>query len=192
MIPVQLARRGPWYSAAQTSVATPNHIPSANSSNRFNDGGGTFQLRYLAATPHVALREATALHGSYATGFVASHPPRSWTLYRYDIITNLNVVDFTEPSTRNQPSTTIQELTGDWLNYLHQQMLTMRLYQTVVKSHRATSPTQELAYQLHGVANVQGFLVPSAKLPLITNLVLFFHRLPLNSIRHLATASIVV
>ena len=119
MTPAPLSRRDPWFSAAPTSIAVPHHVPSSTSRNRFNDGSGAFALRYLAPSPIVALLEATALHGAYATGFVGPHRPRSWTIYHYEVVAQLDVVDFADPRVRGQVPTTVQELTGDWLGYHH-------------------------------------------------------------------------
>ena len=70
--------------------------------------------------PDVALLEAAALHGAYAAGFVAGPPPaQRWTVFRYQITRQLEVVDFTKPTAHTQADTTVQELTGDWLGYHH-------------------------------------------------------------------------
>ena len=124
MTPGLLRRRGPWYSAAPSSVATPTHVPSPASHNRFNEGSGTFSLRYLAADPVTAPLEAVALHGAYATGFVPALPPaRAWTVFRYKVAKPVVVVDFAVPKIRALAPTSVQELTGDWLGSLHRRIL---------------------------------------------------------------------
>ena len=192
MTPVPLARLDPWYSAAPTSVAVPNHVPSRTSRNRFNDGSGTFALHYLAASPFIALIEAAALHGAYATGFVAAPQPRSWTVYHYEIVgPPLDIVDFADPIGRSQVSTTVQELTGDWLGYHHRHQH-MPATPPPVHGSPPASPTQELARRVYRLPDVRGFLAPSAKVPLTANLVLFFHRLPPGVLRHRGTATVVI
>ena len=192
MTPGALARRGPWYSAAPTGVAVPHHVPSSTSRNRFNDGGGAFALRYLAAEPTIALLEAAALHGAYATGFVAPLRPRSWTLFHYEVVVALNVVDFADHAIRSGAPTTVQELTGDWLGYHHRRMGTLPVHPPAVNGSRSLAPSQELAARLHALPSVHGFLTPSAKTPLTANLVLFFGRLPPGAILHRGTATVVI
>ena len=151
-------------------------MPSVSSRNRFNDGAGTFALRYFAADPVTALLEAVALHGSYSSGFVATPPPaRGWTVFRYQIAPSLAVVDFADPSIRIAAGTTTQELTGDWLGYHHRTLfghaLPGHLPRVIPGGSRA--PTQRLANDIHTSTAAHGFLVPSAKSPMIANLVVF-------------------
>ena len=183
---------GPWYSAAPAGVALPYHIPSSTSRNRFNDGNGTFALRYLAAGSIIALLEAAALHGAYASGFFAPLRPRIWTVFEYEIAAQLNIVDLGDPTARGQAPTTVQELTGDWLGYYHRHTHTSPVHPPSVQGGRAVAPSQELAARLHNAPDVQGFLTPSAKLPLTANLVLFFHRLQPGTILHRGTANVVI
>ena len=190
MTPVPLARRDPWYSAAPTSVAIPNHVPSRTSRNRFNDGSGAFALRYLAVSPVTALVEAAAFHGAYATGFAAPPQPRSWTVYHYEIVAPLDIVNFADPAIRGQAPTTVQELTGDWLGYHHRSQAPA--HQAVVQGTGTIAPSQELAKRVHSSSCAHGFLTPSAKAPLNANLVLFFDLLPPAAIRHVSTATVVI
>ncbi len=192
MTPGPLARLGPWYGAAPSAVAVPHHVPSSTSRNRFNDGAGAFALRYFAADPVTALLEAVALHGSYATGFVPAPPPtRPWTVFRYDIAQLLTVISFADPAVRTATPTTTQELTGDWLGYHHRKLYTHALPPHLPRVHpaRDAAPTQRLANRVYGLPSVHGFLSPSAKSPLIANLVLFFGRLPAGSVRHTGSAT---
>ena len=192
MTPQPLVCRDPWFGAAPSSVAVPHHVPSATARNRFNDGGGVFALRYLAADPVTALLEAVALHGSYASGFVPGPPPaRAWTIFRYRIAKSLTVVDFTLPSDRTAADTTVQELTGDWLGYYQRNLFSHGLpahLPRVVSS--PVAPTQRLANDAYSSTTAHGLLTPSAKSPTIANLVLFFARLPVGSLLHTGTATV--
>ena len=195
MTPGLLHRRGPWYSAAPSSVATPTHVPSRASHNRFNDGAGAFSLRYLAADPVTALLEAAALHGAYATGFVPALPPaRAWTVFRYQIAKPVDVVDFAVPTIRALAPTSVQELTGDLLGYLHRRILAASPLPHLprVQGAAAGAPTQRLANRIHSTTAAHGLLTPSVKAPTIANLVLFFDRLPPGSILHTGTATLVL
>ena len=193
MTPQALTLTDPWFGAAPSSVAVPHHVPSATSRNRFNQGTGSFALRYLAADPVTALLEAVALHGSYASGFVPGPPPaRGWTVFRYRITTPLTVLDFTHPSVRSAADTTIQELTGDWLGYHHRSLFGHALpahLPRVVSSH-PVAPTQRLANDAYSSTAAHGLLAPSAKSPTIANLVLFHARLPVGSLLHTGTATV--
>ena len=191
MTPVSLAHTGPWFRAAPTAVATPHHVPSATARNRFNDGSGRFALLYFAAHPVTALREAAALHGSYATGFVPGPPPaRGWTVLRYRVAQPLTVVDFADPAVRSGADTTTQELTGDWLGY-HHRALFGGPPPRVTPGH-PVPPTQRLAGDAYAATTAHGRLAPSAKSPTAANLVLFFQRLPPAALIHTGTARTVL
>lgn len=178
-MPMRLRRRGPWYSVAPSAVANPFHVPSKHARNRFNDASGSLALRYFGPNTRTALLEATALHGSYATGFVPGSPPaRWWTVFEYRIVKNLTVVDLTAPNERRVNGTTVQELTGDWLGYHHRGLHRPPAHLPAVRAGAATAPTQVLAQSIHAMQDIHGFLAPSAKVPTIANLVLFFDRLP--------------
>ena len=171
----------------------PNHVPSPASRNRFNDGTGTFALLYVAAHPVTALLEAAALHGSYATGFVSAPPPaQSWTVFRYEVVQPLSVVDFSDPTARALAPTTVQELTGDWIGYHHRQLWGLPAQQAGVRSGALIAPTQDLAKRIYSSSGVHAFLTPSAKSPVAANLVLFFGRLPRGAIQHSGTATVVL
>lgn len=188
MTPAPLSRHGPWYSAAPSAVAVPHHTPSVTSLNRFNDGSGFSALRYFAPDPVTALLEVAALHGAYATGFVAAPPVRSWAVFRYDIVAPLTVVDLGDPGIR-AGVTTVQELTGDWLGYHHRSLFPFPAHLPLVHSG-PLAPTQRLAQDIYTSPSTHGFLAPSVKTPGVANLVLFFARLPVGSVKHTGTRHI--
>ena len=182
MTPVPLARVADWYSAAPSSRANPHYRPSSRSRGRFNDAAGGLFLRYLAAHPIAALREANALYGSYGAGFVPPPVSRRWTVYRYRIVSALSVVDFCDPGSRTGV-TDVQQLTGDWRGYRDRVATPVPASLPAVKpGSRTTAPTQQLARRIRALAGVAGFLSPSAKDPLVANLVLFYDLLPPGSL----------
>ena len=166
----------------------PYHTPSSISRNRFNDGSGFSALRYFAPDPVTALLEVAALHGAYATGFVAAPPVRSWAVFEYDIVATLSVVNLGDPAIR-AGATTIQELTGDWLGYHHRSLFSLGTGLPLVHSG-PLAPTQRLAKDIHASPSTHGFLAPSVKTPAVANLVLFFARLPAGSLKHTGTAHV--
>ena len=171
----------PWYRAAPASVANPRHVPSARAINRFNGGQTGYQLLYFAPNPQTALFEARALLGFITGPFAPAAPsPRSWTIFRYQIQNGIDVVDFGQPVNRAAVDTTVQELTGDWEGY-HVRRFPIQPTSPAIVSQRIHAPTQELGAWL-SARNYQGFLSPSARNPLIQNLVLFYNTLPNNSV----------
>ena len=114
-----------WYRAALTRVANPFHVPSGKAINRFNDGTTChltqkgYRLLYFAPDPQTALLEVRAMLG-FIPGPVApaSFPPRSWTVFQYQVKLGCNtIVNFGDPGNRCVKDTTIQEMTGDWQGY---------------------------------------------------------------------------
>lgn len=89
------------------------------------------------------------------------------------------VVDFRTSGERAIVPTTVQELTGDWVDY----------YSRVAASPEIASnppaPTQKLGEALYKHTNCQGFLTPSAKNPVLPNLVIFPDRVSID--RHAFT-----
>ena len=130
---------------------------------------------------------------SSGTDFVAVGPRRSWTVFRYELAEpSLRVVDFGDTDSRSATDTTVQTLTGDWEGYsLRQSSVTPSGPPNVVSG--GTAPTQRLARSLHSAhPALAGFLAPSARTPLITNLVLFHDRIPSNTVTLTGRAAITV
>lgn len=184
MNPVPLLRAGPWYRAAPASTANPFHLPLATTVNRFNDGTGQFALLYLAADRLTALREARALYGPPASAPVPVSTPALWAVFEYALTlpAAAQVVDFGDPTSRSRAAVSVQTLTGDWESYSRQSTGTHAQPGTTASG--LPPPTHELAGRLHSAVPVLvGFLAPSARNPLVTNLVLFVDRLPRGAVR---------
>ena len=173
-----------WYRAAPSGVANPHHLPSASAINRFNDGTSGYRLLYFAQNPETALVEVRALLGFVPGPLVPAAPsPRSWTIFRYRIrLRHNHVVDFGQPENRAAIDTSVQELTGDWEGYRIRPLCVVPTHPIMDGDIHA--PTQRLGAWLatHLPRGYCGILSPSARNPLIQNLVLFCDRLPTCSV----------
>ena len=173
-----------WYRATPSGVANPHHVPSARAINRFNDGATGYRLLYFAQDPGTALLEVRALLGFVPGPFAPAAPsPQSWTIFRYRIRLGPNqVVDFGQPENRAEINTSVQELTGDWESYRVRHLPVAPILPVV--GGRSRAPTQELGawFAGHLSHDYLGFLSPSARNPLVQNLVLFYDRLPAGSV----------
>ena len=173
-----------WYRTAPSGVANPHHVPSARAINRFNDGATGYRLLYFAQDPGTALIEARALLGLVPGPLAPAAPsPRSWTIFRYRIRLGPNrVVDFGQPENREAIDTTVQELTGDWAGYGIRRLAVPPILP--ITDREIHAPTQRLGvwFARHLRHNYLGFLSPSARNPVVQNLVLFYDRIPTDSV----------
>lgn len=134
---------------------------------RFNDG--SLGVLYFAPDARVALFEARALLGSIFHAAVPAPGARHAVVrYRISIGGRKTLVDASELALPHV-QTTIQEMTGDWFTY--------------PRGNR-DAPTQELANAIcHLRGKPMGLIAPSARNPLVNNLVLYPARLPRQSIQ---------
>lgn len=169
-----------WYRAAPSGAADPHHVPSAHAINRFNDGATGYRLLYFAQDPGTALVEVRALLGFLPGPFASAAPsPTSWTIFRYRVqIGPDHIVDFGHPENRAEVDTSVQELTGDWQGYQIRRLLDNPIFP--VDDRRSRAPTQELGawFATYRPRSFFGFLTPSARNPVVQNLVLFYDRVP--------------
>ncbi len=179
------SEKGVWYRAIQphflgTALATSR---TKTNPSRFNAGRllsppDQFRVLYLAENPMLALFEVQALLGSPATpGGVIPDPRRAWTILNVTVDLQA-VADLTDTTSHHPTSgvdTSAQELTGDWRGYQIRNALTSVIAPTGI------APTQDLGYELYKAGNFEGFLVVSAKLPDLKNLVVFPDRLQTGS-----------
>ena len=166
---------GTWFRAIQ-----PHHWATAlfasSVPSRFNPGsqpaGPPFELLYLAENPQVALFEVEALLGSPTRpGGLIANPASAETMLNVAVILQ-NVVDLTRLDAQNRLATSVQELTGDWRGYETRSPST-----SVTEPFGVAAPTQELGAALFGLADLEGFLAVSARLPYSKNLVVFPQKL---------------
>lgn len=164
-----------WYRAvlpdyAQSPLAW-GHTWYANS--RFKRVAARYPLLYLAPDRftarlevgdllgHPRLRPVTRVSGSgHIIVQVAVHLAR--------------VVDFRTPVGRARILTTVQELTGDWVDYDN------RVAASPDIASNPPAPTQKLGEALYQHTSCQGFLTPSAKNPVRPNLVIFPDRVSID------------
>ena len=168
-----------WYRAVSVTYAQSplGHAHTASRASRFNEGTGIYPMLYLAPDPITALLEFRALarvHG--VSGFLGIKAPRSFALVGVRV--NLaSVVDFGCPKQRGTVSTSVQELTGDWTEY----MMTRNRGVPEVRSNQSSAPTQRLGEALRsGLCCIEGFLAPSAVRPKKCNLVIFPDRVEID------------
>ena len=115
-------------------------------------------MLYLAENHQLALFEVEALLGN-PSGPVPN-PGTTWVTLELGVTLN-SVVDLTQEKERKIIGISLQELTGSWLHY----------------KRTGAAPTQRLGAALFQLADVEAFLVPSAKPVEGRNLVVFPERL---------------
>jgi hypothetical protein len=173
--------QGTWHRAVH---ATYVHQPLAfqhtsTTPGRFNPGSSqrpAIPVLYLTQTPLVAQFEVGALLGSPLRGqaFAPNPNPQHWTIIPVDV--RLRVADLSRAGQRRLIETTAQELTGDWRSYY------LRNPNPALNPpHWTNIPTQRLGSALYGVRGLDGFIVHSAKAPVLRNLVVFPDKLRAGS-----------
>ena len=172
---------GTWYRAIrphfwQTALATSY---TSNVESRFSDGANglrPYQTLYVAENPQIALFEVGALFGSPTLpGGLVPNPASSWTMLNVSV-TLQTVVDLSLQSEQIKVDTSVQELTGDWRGYRERSAMT-----AVKEPFDVPAPTQELGAALFALADIEGFIAVSAKLPYCQNLVIFPEKLQAGS-----------
>lgn len=99
---------------------------------------------------------------------------RDWNIVRVAVHL-ARVADFRTPGGRASILTTVQELTGDWVDY------DFRVAASPEIASNPPAPTQKLGEALyHQHTSCQGFLTPSAKNPVLPNLVIFPDRVSID------------
>ena len=139
---------------------------------RFKRAGAHYPLLYLAPDRFTALLEVRGLLGHPRSGPIM---PVSGDWHIVKVTVNLDrVADFRSSGERATVTTTVQELTGDWVDYDSR---------TVVSPEIASgppAPTQQLGEALYQRTSCQGFLTPSARNPVLPNLVVFPDRVRID------------
>ena len=152
-----------WYRAVDPAFANTAPRPSVGIT-RFNDGPSgspSYRLLYFAPDPVTALYEVEALLGSVFSFSVAN--PLRGSVVTAHVVPPLDIVDLGNPANRNIVDTTRQELSGDWRAYRQPQT--------------TPAPTQALARAVHhSKPAVHGIVAPSARNPLVNNLIVFYDR----------------
>ena len=163
-----------WYRCVPRQYANlPPRI--SRTRTRFNDG--RLGVLYFAPSPRVAMFEARALLGSFFHTAVPA-PGGTYVVVKYLIEIRGHVIVDAREARLPRIQTSIQEMTGDWLTY---------------PRHQENAPTQDLACGVHALQGnprepgdnipAMGLVAPSARNPLVDNLILFADRLPDRSVR---------
>lgn len=169
--------RSTWYRATPRQAAPLAFHHTSKAPSRFGSSQSQYFMLYFAADPATALLEVEAL--------VATHnPPQAHDIRADDYkvwpvtVALNNVVDFGDPRCRSEVETSAQELTGDW-----RAQRPLDGSPPLVRSRASDAPTQHLGAALEHNPDVEGFLTPSSKTPTLSNLVIFPHRVEIDSPR---------
>lgn len=163
-----------WYRAVSiTHARTPlawGH--SWTSKSRFKQAKASFPLLYLAPDRFTALLEVRALLGHPRTGAAVRGTGR-WHVARVKVRLD-HVADLRTGTELARIRTTVQELTGDWMDYA------VRTPSSFDVSSTPPAPTQQLGEDLYRMTCCQGFLTPSSRNSILPIWVVFPDRLSID------------
>ena len=140
--------------------------------SRFKQTGASFPLLYLAPDSFTAMLEVRALLGHPRSGSITP-VSRGWHIAQVRVRLD-HVADLRTPSERARIATTVQEMTGDWVDYA------ARTPRSPDVSSTPPAPTQQLGEDLYRMTCCQGFLAPSARNSTLPNLVVFPDRVRID------------
>lgn len=142
-----------------------------SNTTRFKREDAHYPLLYLAPDPFTARLEVGCLLGHPRRGPVR-RGPCGWSVVGVTVRLH-RVADFRVPGGRSMVTTTVQELTGDWFDY-------DRTAASPDVVCNPPAPTQRLGEALYRSTSCQGFLTPSARNPVLPNLVVFPDRVSID------------
>ena len=168
-----------WYRVVAACYAQDPlyYAHTRNRASRFNAGTGTHSMLYLAPDPLTALLEFRALaRVPGISRLLMIKPPHSYALFGVSVSLQ-DVCDLGCSKQRGAVSTSVQEVTGDWRDYLSSR----RQVIPSVRSNQLSAPTHRLGEALYSKASrIEGFLAPSAVNPKVCNLVIFPSRVDID------------
>lgn len=146
--------------------------------NRFNAGrklrpADRYACLYLADDPTCAQFEVGQQLGFPTPGNHVPNPAISFASLSVRVVLQ-NVADISDPTAQVTLSTSVQELTGDWLSFDY------RTSSTSVSAPTGIAPTQHLGLALFK-AGIEGFRATSAKLGWHQTLVVFPDNMKIGS-----------
>ena len=163
-----------WYRAVRISHAGKplawGH--SYTGKTRYKQAKAIFPLLYLAPDALTARLEVRALMGHPRSGSISA-VPGGWRVVQVSVRLD-HVADLRTASERTRIQTTVQELTGDWEDYV------ARNRNSPDVSSTPPAPTQQLGEDLYQIPCCQGFLTPSARNSILPNLVVFPDRVSID------------
>ena len=173
-----------WYRATlgQRKPLAFHHTSKAPT--RFGSADSQYFVLYFAADPTTALLEVEAVVATHSPPQTHNIRPNAYTIWPISVALG-SVVDFGDPRCRTAVETSAQELTGDW-----RARHPAAGNPPMVRSRASEAPTQRLGAALEHNLDVEGFLTPSAKAPTISNLVVFPHRVDIDSLRFRITSRV--
>ena len=166
-----------WYRAVPGRYAPLAFHHTSKAITRFGSALSRYFTLYFAADPQTALLEVEAVVAAHSPPQAHQIRPNAYTIWPISVVLN-NVIDFGDPGCRRAVETSAQELTGDW-----RAQRPLAGSPPVVRSRASDAPTQQLGAALENDLGVEGFLTPSAKVPTVSNLVIFPHRVHIDSPR---------
>lgn len=172
---------GPGYAKAHWYRAVPSgyaRFPLAwqhtrGIKSRFKRTDASYPVLYLSPDPFTALLEVRSLLGHPRSDRIMP-VSGAWPIVVPITVHLARIVDFRTPGERAIISTTVQELTGDWVDYDN------RVAASPEIASNPPAPTQKLGEALYRHTSCQGFLTPSAKNPVRPNLVIFPDRVSID------------
>ena len=167
--------RSTWYRATLGNRKPLEFHHTSKATTRFGSADSRYFVLYFAADPTTALLEVEAVVATHNPPQTHHIRPNAYTIWPVSVALR-NVVDFGDPHCRSVVETSAQELTGDW-----RARHPVAGIPPTVRSMTSAAPTQQLGAVLEHRLDVEGFLAPSAKAPTISNLVLFPHRVDIDS-----------
>lgn len=150
-LPGERYEKTAWYRAVRLQHAS---FPLAwqhtwTTTTRFKRAGARYPLLYLAPDRFTALLEVGRLLGHPRPGPVLP-VPGGWCVVEVTVHLD-RVADFRYPGGRSTVTTTVQELTGDWIDYDNR---TVASYDV---GSNPPAPTQRLGEALYRSTSCQGF-----------------------------------
>lgn len=152
-----------WCHAVRTRFAADPLWCAPTQQSRFKAGAMAMRVLYFAWDEATALREVGAPTGSAS----------AWSTFEVAVQLS-QVADLRSCLERGKAATTVQELTGDWKGYARRNVMPSTI------ASAGVAPTQDFGAALYANTNCEAFLTPSARNPLLPNLVIFPDRVKID------------
>lgn len=167
--------RSQWFRAVQTQFANSplGFTHTGETSGRFHHGTADrpgAAVLYLTEDPVTSLFEVRAVYGSPLpdrTYVPNPTPGQGWTIVSVEVTLHA-VADLTDATQTELLDTTVQELTGDWIGYIHRHPRP-----APVPPYYTPVPTQQVGSALYATGVYEGLISYSSMNPTRRNLIVF-------------------